>query len=205
MEALETPPVAAPASPGGPEAGGPVGNGQPDLRGLAAAVAARHNLPGVDPATGRRPRGRPRKDGLPAGSVPRPPDAGPVAPVEAPDDGGRPYVVDPGLVERLAKAAISGIEAWEQTQLFVRARVIFADDAAARALAAKAGPPPGCVDVMATALAEITQKYDLASQWTPEIALTVAVLTWAGKDVLIFGDLAKRAAQMPKAPEPAKP
>lgn len=195
--------VAAPAGPSSPGNGTPVESGQPDLRELAAQIAQRHvhYPPGVDPATGRRPRGRPRKDGLPAGSVPRRApdlvDGG--APVDAAPAGGAPrYAADPDLVKRLASAAIQGIEAWEQTQLYRRAVEVFGDPTAARELAQRAGPPPGTAEVIGQALAEMAAKYDWLGQWTPEMALAVAALTWAGKDLLLFSDLAKRAAKKPK-------
>lgn len=203
---VEPPPaagVAAPPGAAGPGPGAPAEPGQPDLRELAAQIAQRHVQfpPGVDPATGRRPRGRPRKDGRPAGSGPRPAPApvdGVAAPAGPAPGGGPRYVPDPALVQRLAGAAIQGIEAWEQTQLYRRAREVFGDEAAARELARRAGPPPGTAEVIGQALAEIAAKYDWLGQWTPEVALAVAALTWAGKDLLLFSDLARRAAQKPK-------
>lgn len=209
VEPPPAPGVAAPAGPSGPGHGAPAEPGQPDLRELAAQIAQRHvhYPPGVDPATGRRPRGRPRKDGLPAGSVPRPkPDLvdGLAAADAAPAGGAARYVPDPDLVKRLAGAAIQGIEAWEQTQLYRRAVEVFGDPATARELAQRAGPPPGTAEVIGQALAEIAAKYDWLGQWTPEVALAVAALTWAGKDLLLFSDLAKRAAQKPNVDGEAK-
>lgn len=112
----------------------------PDLQQLADQLAAKHAAGASGPS--KRPRGRPRKDGLPAGSAPnsvcraRSPIVAESAPAPEMEMPGEPrYVVDPALVRRLAEAGLKGIEAWEQSMFYRRTIALGGDKNLAREVA----------------------------------------------------------------------
>ena len=89
------------------------------------------------------------------------------------------YVVEPEFVREMAAMALKGIEAYRQRACNLRALAIGADKDLARELAEGNGTPPGAIEVISRSLAEISQKYGWLSQWTPEVAIVIAVGTWA--------------------------
>lgn len=162
----------------------------PNLEQLAAQLASKHAAEAAaEPVA--RPRGRPRLDGLPSGSVAaKAADAR--AKVAAPETAlppERAFVVDPALVQRLAKVACEGIEAWEKRRLFVACRKLELGGKETEDLLSEAGAPPGAIEVISACAAEIAQKYDWLSQWTPEAALLAAAAAWIGKDAVLFRKL----------------
>lgn len=159
MDPLETPPPAAPPDHAGADTSPPPERGQPDLLGVAEQVAARHVPPGCDPATGRRPRGRPRKDGRPAGSVADAASAPPLAGVEAPPDAPPGDLVDPEFIGDVVKAVCQGIEGWEKAELYRQKFAQLADAKAAREIAERVGPPPGALATLGRACVELGRKY----------------------------------------------
>ncbi len=199
MDPLETPPPAAPPGQAGADSGAPAERGQPDLHGLAEQVAARHVPPGYDPATGRRPRGRPRKDGRPAGSVVDPSPAPPLAGVEAPPDAPPGHLVDPDFIGDVVKAVCQGVEGWEKAEMYRQRFATLNDAKAAREIAERVGPPPGAIETLGRACVEMGRKYQWLGQWTPETVILGVLATWAGKDLLLFAD-GKKA---PPPPAPA--
>lgn len=164
----------------------PAATSQPDLVGIAAQVASKHaGGPATrpDPRAGRSGRKSSavevdsflRKNGLKA--VPA------ADPSSAPVDSAPSYVVDPAFVRQMAEMALKAVEAYRQRATYLRAVTIGADKDLAKELAEGNGAPPGAIEVISVSLAEISQKYGWLSQWTPEVAIIIAMGTWLGKDL----------------------
>ena len=157
----------------------------PDLKQVAAQIAAKHST------TGAKSNGKVNKGGrrtvaeeaqayLRANNLRAVPESAPDQ-TQAPLVGG--YAVDPEFVRNMAKMALEATEAWRQRATYLKATAIGADKELARELAEGNGAPPGAIEVISRSLAEISQKYGWLSQWCPEIAVVVAAGAWFSKDM----------------------
>lgn len=174
----------------------------PDLQQVADSLAAKHSAaPATDPKSKVGRSGRPpfaeevqrycAANGVRLVPLESGPDSGP-----APGPG---YVVSPDFVRQMAELALKGVEAYRQRACFLKALAVGADKNLARELGEGNGAPPGAIQVISYSLAEISQKYDWLSQWTPEVALIVALATWTAKDLHTLKRLEELRVQLEKA------
>jgi len=134
-----------------------------------------------------------RKNGLvavPAQTAPGQTDLAPAQPS---------YVVTPEFVKDCSSTLLKGIESWRVRQVYITAVTISRDKDLSKQLAEEAGAPPGCIDVMAVSLAELSQKYNLLSTWTPELLFCVAMGSWIVKEASLQKKLNALAAQIEEA------
>lgn len=121
------------------------------------------------------------------------------APYPGVSEGQPAYVVTPEFVKECSATLLKGIEAWRVRQVYLKAVTISQDKDLSRQLAEQAGAPPGTIDVMSVALAELSQKYAWLASWTPEALLVVAGGTWLAKEVNLSKKLAELEQQVYEA------
>jgi len=171
----------------------------PDLVGLADQLAAKHGAgtaaPGADPPGGIRNKGGRRtvaeeardylaKNGLKA--VPLDSEAPATA---VPESGAPDYVVDPAFVKHCVQAVLEGCQAYRQRSAYDLTLRIEDNRDMAKEMAGQAAAPPGCIEVMAMCSAEIAQKLDLMSSYSPEVLFFVAAGAWIQSDVSLHRKL----------------
>jgi hypothetical protein len=109
------------------------------------------------------------------------------------------YVVSPEFVKKCSETLLKGIESWRQRMVYVKAVTISKDKELSKQLADESGASPGTIEVMGTALAELSQKYQLLASWTPEAILCVAAATWVTKEVTLQKKLNELEAMVMEA------
>jgi hypothetical protein len=118
--------------------------------------------------------------------------------------GGESYTVRPEFVRDLAKTGLEAVQAWRQRAFYLKALAVGCDKAAAMELADVSGAPPGCIETVAASMEELARKYAWATAYSPEIAIVVALGTWAVKDLSTLRRLEAIAKQASAGQEEPK-
>lgn len=136
----------------------------------------------LPPRPGAAPRGRPPKNGLPAqSSVPSapvrvPPVAGGVAVATTADGLPRPPV-DPVLVRKSVEVLVKGIDSLAVSVVTNKAAKIL-PHGEARLVGESVRCPAASVDMIATSVPLVMEKYGVTSEYMPEAVLLTGVTGW---------------------------
>ena len=174
-----------------PESGeaGPQPTGSESVSGLAASIATQHGVGTNTPPP--RPRGRPRLDGLPPGSAPRPiPDLPPDPPLDA-----APSVpdFDPAIVRNLAEGFIGAIDDILVRRTRLNVAMLGGDKELQQAYGDRVRISDRNMQMILSGCEAMAAKYRMQSQWMPEIATLGGLALWGGQVMAVNRSIAEIA------------
>lgn len=149
----------------------------------------------LPPKPGSRPRGRPRQDGLPSGSILSESKARQqnlASPVETPPGGDglpRPRV-DPGIIRRAVEAIITTVDNVVAGFLQRKAeKLVSKSDARIVAESAKCTPENKAL--IAHTLPPVLEKYGFNTDTLPEVGLITGICAWVAAPLIAIQQLQK--------------
>lgn len=156
----------------------------------------------LPPKPGSAPRGRPRKDGLPPGSIlstpaPRnPPLAHSVETQTTPDGLPRPRV-DPGIIRRAVEAIITTVDNIVGSFIQRKAEKLV-DKGEARLVAEAAKCAPENKTLIAHTLPPVLEKYGVNTDNLPEMGLLTGICAWVAGPFIAIQQLQKMIEEKEK-------
>lgn len=204
-------PTTTPPGSTGAGTGNPV---PPGSAGQTAALVAKHggatasSWGSLPPKPGSAPRGRPRKDGLPAGSGAvrpvAPASAGAqtrvaplpsIPPHPAPSPGYAPAPLDPALVARTVDSILAALDQVAVSVVGSKARKVIDDDAAVAQVTDAVKLSPANRELISTNLPIVLSKHGVNSEHLPEFALVAGLGGYASGFVVAVQRLDRMAKE----------